>query len=238
MAHHRVLLPNAADVKPGDTLLLEGEEAHHAARVKRLGPGDRVELLSGAGRTATASVRAVAKLRSGGWSLELAVEAVRDEPPVRPAVHVVAAAPKSDRVEQMIDQLSQVGAASWSPLLVTRTVVDPRPTKLDRLARVALESAKQCGRAWALTIGPAVTLTEALEADPGTRIVAAHQSGARFEPDGSERLRLLVGPEGGFADAELDLARDAGATIARFGPYTMRIETAAVVACALILPRI
>lgn len=235
MAEHRILAPDAAHAHPGDTLRLSGEEAHHAARVKRLGPGDRVGLLSGSGRVAWATIRGVSKLRSGEWELELAVEQVRDEPPPAPALHVLAAAPKSDRVEQMIDQLSQVGAASWSPLLVTRTVVDPRPARLDRLARVALESAKQCGRAWALTIGPAMTLAEALAADADTRIVVAHQSGARFEPDGSARLRLLVGPEGGLTDEEIGLARDAGASIASFGPHTMRIETAAAAACAIVL---
>ena len=73
------------------------------------------------------------------------------EPAPKPRVTVLASAPKGDRLEAMIDGLSQVGASAYAPLASERTIVEPRQGKLDRLTRIAIESMKQCGRAWMLS---------------------------------------------------------------------------------------
>lgn len=245
---HRVFVeglpePGSGDV--GEILAVGGDEAAHALRAKRLRVGEAVELMDGRGHVAAAVVldprgagAGPARRRGEDPPLLVRVESVRRVAPVRPRVEVLTAPPKGPRLTDMIDALAQAGAARWSPLETARAVADPGETRLERLERVAREAGKQCARAWALEIGPRTALDDALAHAPGVLAVVADASGEpwRHHPAAeSYTLRLLVGPEGGFTPAELDRARVAGATIARFGPHTMRIETAAAVATGVIL---
>jgi 16S rRNA (uracil1498-N3)-methyltransferase len=113
-------------------------------------------------------------------------------------------------------------------------------TKLDRLSRLAVESAKQCGRAWFLRIEQERTLRDALARTEGTRVIVADASGVgadEIERTETAVVRVVVGPEGGWTAEELASARDAGAVVTRFGPHSMRVETAAVAAAAVVLNR-
>ncbi len=246
MGVHRVYLPalDQADVEPGAVLEIAGQEARHAVRVKRLVPGDALEILNGQGLRAVAvlgeSRKHPAAHGKTEWSVEVRLESVSTEPPVSPRLHVLACAPKLTRVEDMVDQLSQVGAAAWSPLVTRHTIAPPKAGRMDKLERVAAEAAKQCGRAWTMEIGTPVRLADALSRThrvvrPGTRLIIADPRGAPYAPDGSSDIALLIGPEAGFADDEVDAARRAGATLCSIGPHLMRVGTAAVVASGLIL---
>jgi 16S rRNA (uracil1498-N3)-methyltransferase len=106
---------------------------------------------------------------------------------------------------------------------------------LERLARTAIEASKQSGRAWSLRIAPELTLDQAITADGKSRIVLADGSGETYTRSGADSVRLLVGPEGGWTNEEIEAARRAGCTIARFGRHVMRIETACVAACACVM---
>lgn len=214
----------------GQACQIEGDEAHHAVRVKRVREGERVELFDGAGVVAEAVIeRVVAAKRSS--AIEVRVGSVETRPPERPAVHVLAPAPKGGALEQMIDQLSQVGAASWALLRTERSEREPR--SLERLRRAAIEAAKQCGRAHLLDIRPAIDLGDALRV--GGRVVVADASGVGCPAIEGGEASVLIGPEGGWSDAERDRIADAGASVARFGPHVMRIETAAVAAVVAML---
>ncbi len=218
----------------GQRALVGDDEAAHALRAKRLREGESVELLDGLGGIATGTVH----LAGGGRRTELHVQvmSVRHSPEPRPVVEVWAATPKGGRVDEMVEGLSEVGAASWTPLHAARSIVEPRPTKLDRLARLAVESAKQCGRPWFLRIERERTFDEALSVPPDTELILADASGTPCEPGATpSAVRLLIGPEGGWEAREVEAARSAGARVARFGPHAMRIETAAVVAAAIVI---
>jgi len=208
---------------------VEGEEARHAARVKRLREGDLLRVLNGRGLVATARV-VEAKRR-----LVLRIEDERVEAPVSPRVDVWSATPKGARVEEMVDALVQTGAASWTAMSTRRGVVDPREAKLARVERIALEALKQSARPWAMGLGEKSSLEQALSADSGAAVVLADASGGAYQASGAPVIRLLIGPEGGFEESEVSAARGAGAQIVSFGPHTMRIEVAAPVGVALIL---
>ena len=238
MANHRIYVSDltpqlgaAAAASPG--LEIVGEEAKHAVRVKRLAVGDPVILMDGRGRTLEGPISEIAKdRRSGEWTLRVSTAAgIEVHPKPAREVHVVAAAPQGDRLDEMIDGLSQVGATRWCPLLCRRAVVDPRPTKFDRLDRIATEAMKQCGRSWKLEIGDAVALKN-IRTGPSTVVADASGEPCGLLPAGVGPLLLVVGPEGGFAPEELELLRRSGCTISRFGPHILRIETAAIVAAA------
>jgi len=231
MSEHQVYFPDLREPLPS-SMVLGGPEAHHAARVKRLEVGARLRLCNGRGLLVGARISDIRKVR-GEWEVELGGLERQVCERALPQVDVYAAVPKGDRLHELIDGLSQVGAAVWHPLVAERTVVEPRAGKLERLERIAVESLKQCGRAWLLEVGAAVTVKQALKASPP--VVVADSSGTPYAAVGAAHVVVLVGPEGGWTPAELDLAKGSGARIARFGPHTMRIELAAVVAAAAVM---
>lgn len=235
MARHRLYSPDLHTLPPGGGLLaVLGDEAHHAVKVKRMAEGDAVDITDAVGTAAEGTIESISKPR-GEWSVAVRVTKVASAPRISPRVEVWAAPPKGDRLEQMIDQLGQAGAAAYAPLATSRAVVDPREGKLQRLHRVALESAKQSGRAWAIEVAGGGELAAAIVGSPETTIVLADASGAPYQRSGSAIVRVLVGPEGGWTPDELQHARASGIIVANFGPCVQRIETAAVTAAAIIL---
>lgn len=213
---------------PGEVIAVEGDEAEHARRVRRAAQGDPVTVFTGRGVVFECEVVDAKRALSLRVLERLEVE------PDRPIVEVWAATPKGGRADDMIDSLSQAGAASWTPLDCALSVVEPRKNKLERMNRIASESAKQCLRAWTMRIGEQSSFKNALDARDAT-VVVADQSGEPYRACGSDHIRLLIGPEGGWTDAELASARAAGARVASFGPHVMRIEVAAPIACAIVI---
>ncbi len=211
----------------GSELVITGDEANHGARVKRLRPGERITLFDGRGTVADAEVlRAETGKRA---MIGVRVGAVRRVAPVSPRLEVWCPPPKGDRLDTMIDQLSQVGVAAWRPLRTARSERDGfRP---DKLERIAVEAAKQCGRAWALELGEWAEFAGAI-VDP--RAVLGDGSGHAPQPAAGDTV-LLLGPEGGWTPDELEQARAAERSVLRFGVHVMRIETAAVAAAACLL---
>ncbi|MGE3107356.1 MAG: 16S rRNA (uracil(1498)-N(3))-methyltransferase [Phycisphaerales bacterium] len=241
---HRMHVPELRSLGPaaGATLSVSGEEARHALRVKRLRPSEHVELRDGAGFTVLAQVMEPRDGEPGRKNRDpqcvVRVISVREHPIPMPRLHVRTAVPKGSRLDDMLGALCQVGASSWSPLRSARGIVNPRETRLDRLARLCVEASKQCGRAWDLELHSPAWFDQALRSDLASApAVVADASGAAFtlDPRFTGDLHLFIGPEGGWTPDELALARDLGAQIVRFGPHVMRIETAAVVAAGVMM---
>lgn len=228
---HRFLLGPGETLSPGP-LRVEGDQAHHAVRVKRLRADEPCEVLDGVGSIAPARV---ASMDPRGRWIELDLDPPRRTPPLIPNLEVCCPPPKGDRLAQLIDTLSQAGAAVWRPLRCARAAEPPPPNKVTRLERIAGEAAKQCGRAWVMRLEPPIDFDEALSPQPGVSVILSDISGEPAGAPGHEPLRLLVGPEGGWTDQELERARAGGARITRFGAHTMRIETAALAASAVLL---
>lgn len=239
MGIHRVWLEGSRP-QVGDMVRLTGDEAKHALRVKRVGVGDAVELLDGAGYVAAGVVDGVSSPGGGGIWMDVRVGRAGLAPQVAPRVEVCSPTPKGPRSAELVEQLSQVGAAAWRPLITDRGVVDPGEMKVERLRRVAHESAKQCGRAWVMEIGEPIALGAALVAD-GVQVVVADATGARYRSGpGVGAVRVLIGPEGGWSDGEREVIAGtppgtSGVVLASFGPHVMRIETAAVAGAAVVL---
>jgi 16S rRNA (uracil1498-N3)-methyltransferase len=108
--------------------------------------------------------------------------------------------------------------------------VHPRETKLDKLQRHVIEASKQCGRNVLLQVRPMVEwsqLCRAAELPP--RRILGHPGGDSKRMDGDPADTVVaVGPEGGFTDEEVTLAREAGWRLVGLGPRILRVETAAL----------
>ena len=217
--------------------VLDADQARHARKVLRLTPGTPVELIDGQGGLAPAVIdryegpHAVCRVR----------DVMRFERPA-PEVTIVAAVPKGPRAEMMVEQLSQLGVDRLIPVRSARSVVDPRAGKLEKFARQAVESCKQCGRLWSMEVWPTADLEEVLRGTEGLKLVAHPATGSAGAglPAVVERVRkaeavtVLIGPEGGFTDQEVDRAEAADFERWRIAPHVLRIETAAATAAALL----
>lgn len=206
---------------------LEGAEAHHLSAVCRLRRGDVVTLFNGDGREYRARVADVGK-RHVSLDVE-AAEAPDRELPFR--LEVAAPLPKGDRAQFLIEKLTELGVTSFVPLQTKRSVVHPREAKSERLERWVIEASKQCRRNHLMEVQSLVAWEEYCRRDdlPERRILA-HPGGTSGElaadPSG---LVLAVGPEGGFTDEEVEVARSAGWRVQGLGPRILRVETAALV---------
>jgi 16S rRNA (uracil1498-N3)-methyltransferase len=220
----------------GERVTLAGDEAHHAASVRRLRVGDALMLFDGRGLTAQATVQA---LHPRGREIELVVGARSVQPAPQPPVHVASALPKGDRLATLVDMATQLGMTSFTPLLCERAVVQPSENLGSRLRRLGLEACKQSRRAWLPQFLEPATLPEVVRrgATEGAVAWLAHPGGraaAAIAGDGMRAVTVLVGPEGGFTDEEVRAALAAGAQAVTLGEAILRIETAVVALLAAI----
>lgn len=227
--------------------LIEGD-AEHARVVLRLSAGDRGIGLDGAGR---AWPMVVTRVDKKGVEVEIAaaptvVPAPGEAGAPLPWIELAVALPRASKADEMVDSLAQLGAAQLTPLITERTApgaradVDTRRTRFDRIAR---EACKQSGRLWNLQIGPSHDL-ESLARRGGAVWARCDPALDRSFDWGEIRgqifterrpLILAIGPEGGFTPAEDRWLADRGALPLSLGPHTLRTETAAVAALAVVV---
>ncbi len=210
---------------------LTGPEAHHLATVLRARPGDAVCLFNGDGAEYPAVVAEVHKK-------QVALDVTGRHTPKRELdfrLEVAAPLPKGDRGDFLVEKLTELGVTRFVPLRTRRTVVHPKDARLDKLERAVVEASKQCGRNVLMEVGPP-TAWEAYctGADlPALRLVA-HAGGEPVPAvDRAGGVAVAVGPEGGFADEEVESARAAGWRVVGLGPRVLRVETAALALAVL-----
>ncbi|MDZ7771870.1 MAG: RsmE family RNA methyltransferase [Balneolaceae bacterium] len=218
----------------GRRIRLEGQEAHHAARVLRLGPGDPVAVADGRGTRYQGSVVSAGK---NGVIVEWAS---REELP-RPDPYCVLAMgilKKRDRMEFAVEKAVELGAGDVALFRSQHTVKEN--VRMDRLESAALAAMKQSRRAWLPGITLHDSLAQVLESHPDTRPLLARQGEGGYPEELPDRegdsFLLLVGPEGGFSEEEMRHALEAGAEPVRLGGYRLRTETAAVALLSRMLP--
>ena len=228
-----------ADTVPttGHTVL-DGEEARHAATVRRLRAGERLILSDGAGAMARCVVEAVQPGRDA--ALTLAVEESWTEAPPALRVHVAQALAKGDRGELAVELATEAGADAIVPWRAARSVAKwddgGRGDKaLARWRATARAAAKQARRAHVPDVTEPVGTRELAGLATTMSLVIVLESDVPDRltdltlPDTGDIL-LVVGPEGGITDEELHTLRDAGARAVRLGTTVLRTSTAAAVA--------
>ncbi len=228
---HRIVFSELAQYAKGALVGIDGSEAYHAATVKRIRVGDVVGVFDGRGTEADGVVEAITGHKTKPI-VEIRLDGIQTVPKAERVVEIWTALPKGDRLEAMVDQLSQLGVARWRAVECDRSERKWASVKCDKLVRTTHESAKQCGRAWFLEIGEPISFAEAI-AQPG--VVVADGSGAGITSDThtSTSVVLLIGPEGGWSDDERQMMAEASVPMVRFGVHVLRLETAACAAAAL-----
>ncbi len=215
-------------------LVLEGDEARHLTRVRRVAVGEVVEVFDGKGFAARARVENAGKNRV---DLTLFGEPIADR--VAPCrLTLATAVPKGERFDWLVEKATELGVARLVPLITERSVVDPRDAKLDRLRRVIIEAAKQSGRNRLMELDFPTPWSSLARAPADETRLLAHPGGvpasAWHRIQHGSPVMLAIGPEGGFTEPEVALAVERGWQSVGLGATLLRIETAGLAGSAAI----
>ncbi len=224
----------------GDGMELLPEEAKHAAQVLRLRPGEEIYAVDEGGQRFSAVVE---RIDRDGCTVRLLEALSSNEAPLR--ITLYQGLPKGDKMELIVQKLTELGATAIVPVKMERCVV-----KLDakdglkrsqRLQRIAREAAKQCKRARCLQVFPPQTWKE-LEGQLAAHdllLVPWEEAGGlgmaeMYKQRAQVRdLGIVIGPEGGMSAEEVTALEELGAQAIHLGPRILRTETAALAACTM-----
>jgi 16S rRNA (uracil1498-N3)-methyltransferase len=232
--------PDTAD---NPVVSITGSEARHIKNVLRLKAGDTIRLFDGTGVEYEA---AIVHLTAGRAELSIiSKETAVAESPIELAI--AQGYLKEKKMDSLIRQLCELGMSRWMPFISQRSVPRPDEKRLDarmqRWQKIARESLKQCRRSVLPKISAPVAFDEVLEFgrscdlkilfwEQETRALDRKALTDSVNP--VKQAFIVLGPEGGFADQEIEKARELGFTISGLGPRILRAETATIAACTLI----
>jgi 16S rRNA (uracil1498-N3)-methyltransferase len=231
-------------------ITLDEGETRHLRDVLRLNVGDIVNVFDGGGREFECRVEEIQKRST---ALSILKEIKPTAPESNLDLTICAAILKGDKTDFAVQKLVELGVSRFVPMLTVRSDVKPKDAakRVERWRRIAFEAAKQCGRAKLMTVDEVVSFEEKMQKP-------AVQKPARSKDENSDRLLILfserdgkafnisstptsltafLGPEGGWDDAELELARDLEIPIFTLHGRIMKADTAAIAISALLQNR-
>jgi 16S rRNA (uracil1498-N3)-methyltransferase len=227
---------NASDL----SAVIEGADAAHIANSLRMRPGEELILCDLAGTDYRCEITSLSK---GAVFLRI----LDNSPSAGETgvyIRLFQALPKADKLETIVQKATELGAAEVIPVLTSRCVSRPDAKSMEkkrgRLAKIALEAAKQSGRGRIPAIGRLHSFAEAVEAMRGDDAPLFFYENAEKPlrdvlPAGARNISVFIGSEGGFSPEEAELARKAGLLTAGLGPRILRCETAPVAAISAVL---
>jgi len=230
----RFFLPDIGDTGVGT---LRGDEASHLTRVLRLGVGDDIDVFDGGGRMFHARVEGV----EGGCVRVRTLGPAPAAPEAAVRVTLVMAVLKGDKMDDVVRDATMMGVVVLQPVVAVRSEVRlaalARAHRVERWQRIAVSSAKQCGRATVPDVRPPLELRSWI-ADPGPDPVVVLQEpsiGATIalgEVPRAPAVQLAIGPEGGWAPDERAAFEAARFRAVSLGGRTLRADAAPLVAMA------
>ncbi len=235
MTRRRFFAPPSAFNSTKRTITLTADEARHLREVLRLKPGDEVSVFDGVGKEFRARV-AQARREFAELDLDEEIEPARPESPLQ--ITLAVALLKGEKFDLVVQKATELGVYKFVPLMSRfadiklRDESDARK-RVARWQRIALEAAKQSGRA----VVPEVSLPVAFASLLDGSCVLFSEKGGHGLKQIANPITAIIGSEGGWSDQELDQARAAGAQIVTLGGRILRAETAAITATALLQHR-
>jgi 16S rRNA (uracil1498-N3)-methyltransferase len=254
MSRRRFYAPPSAFNTDRKSVSLQAEEARHLADVLRLKPGDEAFVFDGEGREYRCLVAEEGRDRRGsnGVLLEIDEEVSPARPESTLQLTLCIALLKGEKFDLVVQKTTELGVWKIVPVLTKFADVRLKDSadgarRTTRWQRIALEAAKQSGRARVPLIeAPSLfnTLVEPIVAEESERkVIFSEREGRGFNETVTEwtsmplSLKAMIGPEGGWADEELGQARACGWSIITLGGRTLRAETAAIAVATLLQHR-
>ncbi|WP_297073389.1 16S rRNA (uracil(1498)-N(3))-methyltransferase [uncultured Duncaniella sp.] len=214
-----------------ETLELPESDSHHAVKVLRMREGDELQVIDGRGTAYTCRL-------ADAHRKHAAVEIISSTPMPLPWTQqlAVAVAPTKhlDRMEWLVEKMTEVGVNTIIPLLCERS--ERREIKTERLEKIAVSAMKQSLKATLPTIMPMTPLRELIKIMPDAQRVVAYCDPSIPRVDFAQTYEagrdtlILIGPEGDFSPSEIKMTLDAGFRPVTLGSNRLRTETAALYA--------
>lgn len=208
--------------------------AHYMTRVLRLATGAQIQLFDGSGQEWLAQIASIGKKEV---TVEL-LEPLPGLPASQLRVHLGQALSRGERMDWAIQKATELGASEITPLLTSHCEVrlnaERAAKRLEHWQQIAISACEQCGRSELPLIHPVTPLADwlaGLQQDLKLLLHPQAQPFASYQPPGS--LALLIGPEGGLSQDDLDCATKHGFNGVSLGPRVLRTETAPVAALAI-----
>ncbi|MFP6873781.1 MAG: 16S rRNA (uracil(1498)-N(3))-methyltransferase [Verrucomicrobiales bacterium] len=231
-----------------ENLTLPEAESHHCLNVLRLSKGDRITAFNGRGSEMTTTI---AKAEKGAVGLTNCPP--QKTPELSARITLCQAVPKGKNMDLIIEKATELGVAEIHPLISERTIIrinpEEREKKHEKWQRTAIEACKQSGQNWLPTVHapqspedffasgfPACDLPVVASLQPGSRRLKDILSEYRADNEGAtpSSALILIGPEGDYTPAEINLAQNAGCLPMTLGPIVLRTETAAIYSLSII----
>jgi len=219
-----------AELHPGQEVSIPDEVAHYLRNVMRLTSGDALTVFNGRGGEYAASISMLAKAHAA-CRIE-AFDTVSRELPL--AVHIVQCANKGEKIETVLQKGTELGAAGFQVAASERSQfrlpAGKRESRLQRWRRIIVEAAEQSGRtavpelAWRDSLADVSLQPQAFVLHPGASLSFAD---IRDKLAATRGISLVIGPEGGFSERDLQSLQGLACHPLAFGPRIMRTETAA-----------
>ena len=230
------------DALKKDPVTLPGSQVRHIKNVLRLKAGSRICLLDGQGYEYEA---AIVRFVANGVELEITDKhAGKNESTAR--ISVAQALLKEKKMDRLLRHLCELGISCWIPCISERSVpvigAKRSASRRERWQKILQESIKQCRRSKLPQISETMTFDDILGDGyhKQLKIVFYENEGATLHSLISsapqplpQDVLLILGPEGGFTEGEIEKARAAGCRVAGLGPRILRAETATIAACTL-----
>ena len=226
------------------SVTLDESETRHLRDVLRLKVDETVSVFDGDGREFECRIDAIQK-RSAALSI------LKEVPPMAPEsdldLSICAAILKSDKTDFAVQKLVELGVNSFTPMITSRCDVKPKVAskRVERWRKIAFEAAKQCGRARLMAIDEVVGFEEIMQKPARSKgetepqlVLFSERDGVTFKIESTPTaLTAFLGPEGGWADAELALAKELKIPIFTLKGRIMKANTAAIAISAILQHR-
>lgn len=221
-------------------VIIEGDDVKHISKVLRLREGDGITVCDKCGTDSECVIEEISSARVRARIVSESRN--KAEPNIKLTVY--QGLPKGDKMDYIVQKCVELGAAAIVPVITKRAVSVPRDCakKCERWQRIAAEAAKQCGRGVIPTVEPVAEFCDAI-ASMNTDALnimpyeCEHDFTLKKAVRGTDKkeINIIIGPEGGFDETEVDAARKNGLVTVTLGSRILRTETASPAVCAAIM---
>lgn len=218
--------------REGEVFRLKRDEAHHLTRVRRKREGQEVFATDGQGVVYRTEIESSDTIRI--------VETLPNYAEPRTHIALICGCLQGDTSRDVVDSAVQLGVRELYWTKMERSQETYTDNRLERLQRVAIQALKQTGRAILTSQHLFASLEDTLAIVKKSTLLVAHPLGSALKESAmplSDFITLIVGPEGGFTEAELVVFQERGAYFLSLGTRRLRSEAAAAAGLAYILTR-